>query len=170
VVLGLAAADRPVSHALGLLARTLGRPGDSAAHFERAATDAGRFGALPWRAEALFELGSTLRRAGRVSAANEPLREALDLADRYGGASLAERARRELQVAGYRPRRARLSGSGSLTPSERRVASLAASGLSNVEIARELVLARRTVETHLTHAYRKLGVTRRDELPAALER
>ena len=168
VVLGLAAADRPVAHALGLLARTLGRPADAIAHFERAAHDAGDFGAVPWRAEALLELGATLRRASQASAAREPLREALDLADRYGGTSLAERARGELNAAGARPRRARLSGTAALTPSERRVASLAADGLTNAEIARELVLARRTVETHLTHAYRKLGVTRRDELRRAL--
>lgn len=168
VVLGLAAADRPVAHALGLLARTLSRPEQAARHFERAAADAGSFGALPWRAEALFELGATLRRGGQVAAARGPLREALDLADRYGGSLLALRARRELQVAGVRPRRARLSGSGALTPSERRVAELAAAGLTNGEIAHELVLARRTVETHLTHAYRKLGVSRREALPDAL--
>ncbi len=168
VVLGLAAADRPVAHALGLLARTLARPADAAAHFERAASDAGDFGAVPWRAEALLELGVTLRRASQASGAREPLREALDLADRYGGTVLAERARLELHAAGARPRRSRLSGSGALTPSERRVASLAADGMTNAEIARELVLARRTVETHLTHAYRKLGVTRREDLRQAL--
>ena len=71
-------------------------------------------------------------------------------------------------MTGARPRRARISGAGALTPSEQRVASLAANGLTNVEIARELVLARRTVETHLTHAYRKLGVSRRGALPEAL--
>jgi len=168
VMLGLAAADRPVAHALGLLARTLGRAADAAAHFERAAEDAGSFGALPWRAVALLELGATRRRASYVGAAREPLREALDLADRYGGTAVAERARRELHMTGARPRRARISGAAALTPSEQRVASLAADGLTNADIARELVLARRTVETHLTHAYRKLGVTRRAELAEAL--
>jgi DNA-binding CsgD family transcriptional regulator len=168
VVLGLAAADRPVSHALGLLARLLGRPDEAIAHFERAADDAEAFGALPWRAEALFELGATLRRAGRVRESRGPLRQSLDLASRFGGTNLAEHATTELRVAGVRPRRARLSGTEALTPSEQRVAELAAAGLSNEEIARDLVLARRTVETHLTHVYRKLGIERRGMLAEAL--
>jgi DNA-binding CsgD family transcriptional regulator len=62
----------------------------------------------------------------------------------------------------------RLSGADALTPSERRVAELAAAGRSNPEIAHLLFVTRRTVETHLTSAYRKLDVRSRDELAARL--
>jgi DNA-binding CsgD family transcriptional regulator len=81
---------------------------------------------------------------------------------------LAEQALAELRSTGARPRRSALSGLESLTPSERRVAELVASGLSNQEVAETLFVTLRTVETHLTHAYGKLGITSRAELPAAL--
>ncbi|TMQ97410.1 response regulator transcription factor [Actinomadura soli] len=55
-----------------------------------------------------------------------------------------------------------------LTNGEERVAVLAGEGLTNGEIARRLCITRRTVETHLTHTYRKLGITNRSELPRAL--
>lgn len=61
-----------------------------------------------------------------------------------------------------------LSGLDSLTPSERRVAQLAAVGLPNREIAQHLFITARTVEGHLTHAYQKLDITSREQLPAAL--
>ncbi|MGW2749618.1 helix-turn-helix domain-containing protein [Streptomyces sp. NPDC001273] len=60
------------------------------------------------------------------------------------------------------------TGPAALTGSERRIAGLAAEGRTNAEIAASLHLARRTVETHLTAAYRKLGISRRTELPTAL--
>jgi DNA-binding CsgD family transcriptional regulator len=61
-----------------------------------------------------------------------------------------------------------LSGPGSLTAAERRIADLAAAGNGNADIARKVVVARRTVETHLSAIYRKLGITGRAELPDAL--
>ena len=63
-----------------------------------------------------------------------------------------------------RVRGGRLSGPDSLTASEMRVAKLAAEGRSNPEIAQALFVTRRTVEVHLTHAYRKLGIESREEL------
>jgi DNA-binding CsgD family transcriptional regulator len=87
---------------------------------------------------------------------------------RCGAHVLAQSARDERHAAGARPRRDRLSGPEALTPSERRVARLAAEGKSNPEIAQELFLTRRTVETHLTHAYQKLGIGSREELTTAL--
>ena len=81
---------------------------------------------------------------------------------------LAARAPDELVTAGAHPRRDRLSGLEALTPSERRAARMAAEGLSNPEIAQSLFLTRRTVETHLTHVYQKLGIGSREELAAAL--
>lgn len=62
-----------------------------------------------------------------------------------------------------------LTGVESLTASERRVARLAADGMSNADIAQSLYVTRRTVETHLGHVYQKLDVLSRDRLPAALK-
>ena len=100
--------------------------------------------------------------------AREPLREALELADRCGAQRTAARARDELLATGARPRRTALSGADSLTPSERRVARLAADGLSNRDIAQTLFVTVRTVEGHLTQAYMKLDVSSREQLAPAL--
>jgi DNA-binding CsgD family transcriptional regulator len=118
---------------------------------------------------ALVDLGAALRRANRRNDAREPLRRALDLADRGGLRLLARRARDELRMAGARPRRAALAGLASLTPAEHRVAILAASGHTNREIAERLYVTRRTVETHLTHVFQKLDITSRSELAAVGE-
>ena len=67
-----------------------------------------------------------------------------------------------------KPRRVMLSGVESLTPSEVRVARLAAGGMSNREIAQELFVSVKTVETHLGSAYRKLDISSRQELPSVL--
>jgi DNA-binding CsgD family transcriptional regulator len=115
-------------------------------------------------ARALCDLGAALRRANRRADARAPLREALDLAHRCRAAAVAGRARTELLATGARPRRLVLSGVESLTPSERRVAAMAADGLSNPQIAQALFVSTRTVEGHLTHVFRKLDVTARTEL------
>ena len=70
--------------------------------------------------------------------------------------------------AGGRPRRDAISGPDALTPSELRVAQLAAAGQTNRQIAQALFVTQRTVETHLTSTYGKLGISCRPELPAAL--
>lgn len=119
-------------------------------------------------AGALADLGATLRRANRRKEAREPLREALDIAHRCGAKALEERARAELEATGARPRKAVLSGVESLTPSELRVARLAASGKTNREIAQTLFVTPKTVETHLRHVYQKLDVAKRTELAGAL--
>jgi DNA-binding CsgD family transcriptional regulator len=90
------------------------------------------------------------------------------LATICGAAALAARAETELLATGARPRRVALSGVESLTPSERRVAELAAAGPTNREIAQELFVTQRTVEVHLTSVYRKLGIDSRSQLSAAL--
>lgn len=125
-------------------------------------------GARLEHARALYEFGAALRRLGRRADAREPLRQALDLAVQAGASMLADRARGELVAAGARPRRDRIEGRDALTASERRVAKLAAEGLSNREIAQSLFLSRRTVETHLTHVYQKLDITSRAQLGAAI--
>ena len=119
-------------------------------------------------ARAMTDLGAALRRAGQRAESREILRPALDLAHRCGALALTERTRTELIAAGGRPRRPVLSGLDSLTPSERRVAQLAAAGLPNRDIAQHLFITARTVEGHLTHAYQKLAITSREQLPAAI--
>jgi DNA-binding NarL/FixJ family response regulator len=119
-------------------------------------------------AKARTELGAALRRANRRSQAREQLRHALELATICGAAALAERAEHELLATGARPRRIALSGVESLTPSERRVAELAAEGPTNREIAQTLFVTQRTVEVHLTSIYRKLGISSRSQLAATL--
>jgi DNA-binding CsgD family transcriptional regulator len=118
----------------------------------------------------MVELGAAIRRAGRRTEARETLRKALDLADRRRLPALAERAREELRAAGGRPRRAALSGLDSLTPGELRVVEMAAAGMTNREIAQDLFVTVKAVQWHLGNAYRKLDVSGRGELAAALER
>jgi len=120
------------------------------------------------RARALADLGAMLRRRNRRTEARELLREALDAAHRAGARPLAEYAKTELRTTGARPRRVVLTGLDSLTASERRIAEFASQGLTNREIAQTLFVTTRTVEGHLTSIFRKLQVSSRNELPAAL--
>ncbi len=119
-------------------------------------------------AKSLAAHGRALRHARRPSDAREPLRRALELADVCGAAGLAEEIRTELYAAGARPRTAAMSGAGALTASERRVAALAADGSSNRDIAQTLFVTPKTVEVHLSNAYRKLGIRSRRDLTGAL--
>ncbi len=128
-------------------------------------------GSHPRRLEyvrALIDSGAALRRSGRRADAREPLRLALDLSHRAGASVLESRARAELIAAGARPRRAALSGVDSLTTSQRRVAELAAGGLTTRQIAGALFVTPKTVEFHLRHIYSKLDVSSREELTSRL--
>ena len=117
---------------------------------------------------ALTDYGAALRRHGLRVAALEPLRRGLDLADRCGASVLTRRAREELLAAGARPRRERIAGSQALTASERRVATLAAEGLTNKEIAQALFITIKTVKAHLGHSFGKLDIATRGQLADAL--
>jgi ATP/maltotriose-dependent transcriptional regulator MalT len=119
-------------------------------------------------AYALGDLGGALRRANQRAEAREPLRQAVELAQQTGASLLAERAHEELVATGARPRRLVRSGVDALTPSERRVAAMAAEGLSNRDIAQALFVTLRTVEMHLSNGFRKLGISSRTQLAAAL--
>jgi DNA-binding NarL/FixJ family response regulator len=119
-------------------------------------------------AYSLTELGAALRRAGARTAAREPLRRALDLAARCGATPLSERAREEALAAGARPRRPFTSGMQALTPSELRVARLAAQAMGNRDIAQALFITTKTVSDHLSSTYRKLNINSRDELAIAM--
>jgi DNA-binding CsgD family transcriptional regulator len=120
-------------------------------------------------ARALTDLGAALRRDNRRAEARAELQDGLELAERLGARALADRARSELLAAGGRSGDPTGTAVQQLTVSERRVADLAAQGRSNPEIAQVLFVTRKTVETHLGHVYRKLGIAGRGELAHALE-
>jgi DNA-binding CsgD family transcriptional regulator len=119
-------------------------------------------------AHALVDFGAALRRANHRTEARERLREAVDLARKVGAFGLAERANDEIAATGARPRKVLQTGLDALTASERRVAQLAAAGMSNKEIAQTLFVTIKTVEVHLSHAYRKLEISSRAQLDKAL--
>ncbi len=114
------------------------------------------------------ELGAELRRKGDRGAARDALRRAHTLASECGATRLTNRARDELGRSGARLMREAPSGVGGLTPSEVRVAELAAEGLTNREVAQALFVSEKTVETHLGRVYRKLDIKSRHALPGAL--
>ena len=119
-------------------------------------------------ARALVDVGVLHIRAGEQPAGRDALREALDIAEATGAKRIADRAYSELLVAGALPRRRRITGRDALTPGELRVARLAAAGRSNRQIAAELFLTTKTIETHLGHVYAKLSIAGRGDLAAAL--
>ncbi len=142
---------------------------DSIDHLRAAVAALGESPAQLDLAKAQADLGGALRRHGHRVEAREPLREALEIAARCGAVPLIERVQAEALAAGARPRRLRLRGVDALTPSELRVARLAAEGRSNPEIAQALFITARTVADHLSSSYSKLGIPSRQQLVAALD-
>jgi len=120
------------------------------------------------RAHTLVDLGAALRRSERGAEAREPLREGLHFARQCGAIRLARLAHHELEASGGTVRRYTPIGVESLTPSERRVAELAASGMTNRQIAQSLFVTVKTVEAHLSAAYDKLDISSRRQLAGAL--
>jgi DNA-binding CsgD family transcriptional regulator len=120
------------------------------------------------QAKAEYFLGRALLKTGDQRAAREHLRTAAGLAQRCGALAPARAARTLLVTAGGRMRRMSASPLDMLTGMERKVAGLAAAGGSNRSIAESLFVTVRTVETHLTSVYRKLGLSRRTELASIL--
>ena len=119
-------------------------------------------------ARTVVELGAALRRANRRTDARERLREGVDLAHRLGARALVDQANEELAATGARRRTALQTGVETLTASERRVAQLAASDMTNKEIAQALFVTVKTVEVHLSSVYRKLELSSRRQLASAL--
>ncbi len=117
-----------------------------------------------------FELGSTLlvkgrlhRRANHKRAAAGTLQEALAIFEQLGAPAWVERARAELGRVGLRHRPPH-----ELTATELRVAELAATGLTNREVATAAFMSPKTVEANLSRVYRKLGIRSRAELGATM--
>jgi DNA-binding CsgD family transcriptional regulator len=119
-------------------------------------------------ARSLTFLGTAQRRARRSPQARATLSRALELALECGAPPLIDRTLTELRAAGARPRRRRRSGVSALTASERQTAELAAAGRTTRQIAAGLFLSPKTIEGHLTSAFRKLGISSRAELGSLL--
>jgi DNA-binding CsgD family transcriptional regulator len=115
-----------------------------------------------------IRVGATMLRAGDDAGARKYLRRAVDLATVCGHRTLRASAAGLLTAAGGRLRRQSVGSAGPLTAAERRVAEPAAAGATNREISQELFISVRTVETHLSNVYRKLGVSSRGEITRAL--
>ena len=135
---------------------------------EEAVTVGTRSAARLEAAYAQADLGHELVDRRRRREGREILRAALPAALDCGASALADRIRGDLGAGGGRPARLELSGIDALTPAERRTSELAASGLGNREVARTLFVTEKTIELHLTNAYRKLGIRSRYQLPAVL--
>lgn len=121
-------------------------------------------------AAAVCDYGAALRRAGQPAQARGPLREALEIARQARAEPLRDRAAEELKTAGARVSRPHATGAEALTAAERRIASMAAAGASNRDIAQALFVTVKTVETHLSRSYQKLSLSGRGQLASALGR
>jgi DNA-binding CsgD family transcriptional regulator/tetratricopeptide (TPR) repeat protein len=159
-------APRPIG--VALIATGIVRRAEGVQALEEAVTTLATSPAGLEHARANVMLGAALRRKGSINAARDRLGLGLHAAESLGASMLEERARLELSATGVRPQRRPVIGVESLTPAERRVAESAIGGLTNREIAQSLFVSLRTVETHLTHCYQKLGIQARGELVAAL--
>jgi DNA-binding CsgD family transcriptional regulator len=156
--------------ALGLLARCRALVDETAnaENWYRESIDL--LAAVPLAAEharSRLVFGEWLRRRKRRSEARIHLRAAYESFNAWGASLFAERARIELLATGETARRRVPETRFDLTSQERQVALLAASGLTNAEIASRLFITTSTVEFHLNKVFRKLGITSRRQIAAA---
>jgi len=114
-------------------------------------------------------LGALLRRSGQDRAARPFLRRAVELAEACGAEGLAKKAGEELKLAHGRQHRQHLDPDA-LTAAELRVRNLAERAVKSEQIADQLFVSRKTIETHLQHIYRKLGINSQLELIARAHR
>ncbi|CAN5440669.1 hypothetical protein BH20ACT15_BH20ACT15_00490 [soil metagenome] len=157
--------------ALGIALHALGLCSDEAervAPLREAVESFDRSEARLQRARARISLGAALGEEGEAEEGRQLLEEGMDAAHHLGGHLLVDRAMDGLRALGARPRRPALRGIDALTPQQRRIAELAAVGNTNREIAEGQFLTKRTVELHLTGAFRKLEISSREELPRIL--
>jgi DNA-binding CsgD family transcriptional regulator len=147
----------------GVVAAAQGAVDEAVTLLEQAAAEHERLGDCFGRARALLALGVAQRRRRQKRSAREAIRAAIAGFEELGAASWVERAHAELGRIGGRTREE------GLTAAERRVAVLVAEGRTNHEVATALFLAERTVASHLTHIYRKLGVRSRTELAGKVQ-
>jgi DNA-binding CsgD family transcriptional regulator len=151
-----------VTRCRGLVAAAQGAVDQAASLLERAVAQHEGTGDPFGRARALLALGIVRRRGRQKRAARDAISAALAGFEQLGAATWIEQARGELGSIGGRRREE------GLTAAERRVATLVAEGRTNQEVAAALFLGERTVASHLTHIYAKLGVRSRTELARRL--
>ncbi|MGW1375826.1 helix-turn-helix transcriptional regulator [Streptomyces sp. NPDC002446] len=160
-----------IPRALGVALRGAGAATGGPQGLDMLAEAVNVLGASPARLElarALKDFGDALLRQDDKRGARRALRQGLDLAVECGATVLATRLEERLHLAGGRVARSGGPGVRVLTAGEERVSALAAQGYSNKQIAELLFVSLRTVETHLTGVYRKLGITGRPHLAAAM--
>lgn len=159
-----------VAHALRTLA-TVGSGGDRIRHLREAQAALNGIVADRLAAQIDTDLAGLLLLDPSSASHPEALR-LLRSAEAYAGGQelwpLQSRVRRLLERMGEQPRRLQNEAMAALTVAERRVALLAADGLTNRQIAEELVVTVKAVEWHLSHIYRKLGIPSRSGLAATL--
>ncbi|MET8506293.1 AAA family ATPase [Streptomyces sp. NPDC004787] len=119
-------------------------------------------------AKALLDLGAALRRRNQRVQARDHLAAAFKAAHALGAAPVLAQVTAELQSAGYSKSEIADTAGSQLTASEERIARLASQGCTNREIAQQLFVTTKTVEGHLSSVYRKLSISRREELQARL--
>ena len=159
------ARDWVLAHATrsrGLVAAAEGDVAGAASLLERAIAQHEEVGDPFGRARALLGLGVVRRRARKKRDARDAIQAALDGFEQLGAATWVGKARGELGRIGGRRREE------GLTPAELRVAALVAEGRTNREVAAALFVTERTVASHLSHVYAKLGVRSRTELARQL--
>jgi DNA-binding CsgD family transcriptional regulator len=151
---GAAAMATPDEDALGLFEHALAVPGADRWPFDFARVQ--------------LAYGERLRRAKKTTAARAQLAAASEIFERMGARPWATRARAELRATGLSIRARSVGEEMPLTPQQLQIASLAAAGLTNKQIAERLFLSPRTVSTHLYQIFPKLGITSRAALRDAL--
>jgi DNA-binding CsgD family transcriptional regulator len=151
-----------VTRCRGLVAAAQGHLGEAGALLDQAIAEHHAVGDPYGRARALLALGIVRRRERQKRASRDAIAAALSGFEQVGAGVWIEKARTELGKIGGRRRET------GLTPAERRVAALVAEGRTNREVAAALFLGERTVASHLTHIYAKLGLRSRTELARRL--
>jgi DNA-binding CsgD family transcriptional regulator len=152
-----------VTRCRGLVAPARGDVEQALALLAQAAAEHEAVGDPFGHARALLALGIARRRGRQKRPAREAIEAARERFEAIGASGWAARARVELGRVGGRTREE------GLTAAERRVAALVAEGRTNREIAAALFLGERTVASHLTHIYAKLGVRSRTELAGKVQ-
>lgn len=162
------AASLARARVLGVLAAAVGDHDEAGKRFAEAATYLDRCQDPFERAKLHLSTGAHLRRRGRRRRAVEELSRARELLVALRAAPWIDRVDAELAVSGLHPAARDDRRRVELTPQEQAIVRLVIQGQRNRDIAAELFISVKTVEYHLGNAYRKLGVTRRTQLAAAL--